>query len=68
MTFDSVFLDEPKFRRVNSAKRRLEATAIVMLGVIGAEFGNDLEFSRVRPSQTKAHSLSLAWHTSKTIS
>lgn len=56
--------------RVNNDKRRMEATAIVMLGVIGAEFGHDLEHfdaasktSYKRTSRTNTHSLT--WHTSE---
>lgn len=57
-------LDEPQLRRVNSERRILEATAIIMLGVIGSEFGGDLlDFSDA--ATTSAQGLhSLTRHTS----
>lgn len=33
--------------------RRKQATAIVMLGVIGAEFGHEMEPSRRKPEEPK---------------
>lgn len=58
--------------RVNNDKRRLEATAIVMLGVIGAEFGADLESFDANTRSTykrtsRANSRTLVWHTSKFV-
>ena len=49
-----IFLDEFHLRKLKSEKRRLEATSIVMFGVIGSVFGNEQEFSDV----------TFGWHTS----
>lgn len=59
---------------MNNEKRRQEATAIVMLGVIGSEFGKEIEpnKSTSKPDKLKRVSMegfgianhSLAWHTS----
>lgn len=61
--------------KVINEKRRLEATAIVMLGVIGSEFGKEIEPAKTHPKLKKRVSMegfrigsdSLAWHTSKRV-
>lgn len=61
---------------MNNEKRRLEATAIVMLGVIGSEFGKEIEPNKrtSKPGKLKKRvsmegfgitNNSLAWHTSE---
>lgn len=65
----------PMVSKVNNERRRLEATAIVMLGVIGAEFGKEIEPKKTKGDEQKRGSVegfgisdhSLAWHTSKLI-
>lgn len=69
-------IDIPHINRMNNEKRRLEATAIVMLGVIGSEFGKEVEPNkrtskleklkkRVSVEGFSIANHSLAWHTSK---
>ena len=67
-----IILDELRMMRVIIDKRRLEATAIVMLGVIGAEFGADLESFDAKTSSSykrggRSNSRTLVWHTSMCI-
>lgn len=69
-------VDNPRVIEISNEKRRFEATAIVMLGVIGAEFGKEIEPKRISsgPTDYKRGSVegfglanhSLALHTSKT--